>query len=61
MICTLGDAVDMIDENLPESLRLAQCGSRRTPQSHVVTVYEIAVALGVSHLDLLWPTRRTAK
>ena len=28
IIRTLGDAVDMIDENLPESLRVAQCGSR---------------------------------
>ena len=34
-------------------------GGHRNPT--VVTVYEIAVALGVSHLDLLRPTRRTAK
>jgi len=27
----------------------------------VVTVYEMAVALGVSHLDLLRPTRKSAK
>jgi transcriptional regulator with XRE-family HTH domain len=27
----------------------------------VVTVYEIAVALGVSHLDLLRPTKKNAK
>ena len=27
----------------------------------VVTVYEIAVALGVSHLDLLRPTKKSAK
>jgi transcriptional regulator with XRE-family HTH domain len=27
----------------------------------VVTVYELAVALGVSHLDLLRPTRKSAK
>src|SRR5882762_9921365 len=27
----------------------------------VVTVYEIAVALGVSHLDLLRPTRKSGK
>ena len=34
-------------------------GGHRNPT--VVTVYEIAVALGVSHLDLLRPTKRTAK
>ena len=27
----------------------------------VVTVYELAVALGVSHIDLLRPTRKSAK
>jgi transcriptional regulator with XRE-family HTH domain len=27
----------------------------------VVTVYELAVALGVSHFDLLRPTRKTPK
>jgi transcriptional regulator with XRE-family HTH domain len=27
----------------------------------VVTVYEIALALGVSHLDLLRPTKKSAK
>jgi transcriptional regulator with XRE-family HTH domain len=27
----------------------------------VVTVYELAVALGVSHIDLLRPTRKPAK
>ena len=27
----------------------------------IVTVYEIAVALGVSHLDLLRPTKKKAK
>jgi hypothetical protein len=34
-------------------------GGHRNPT--VVTVYEMAVALGVSHLDLLRPTRKTPK
>jgi transcriptional regulator with XRE-family HTH domain len=34
-------------------------GGHRNPT--VVTVYEMAVALGVSHLDLLRPTRKSAK
>jgi transcriptional regulator with XRE-family HTH domain len=34
-------------------------GGHRNPT--VVTVYEIAVALGVSHLDLLRPTRKSGK
>jgi transcriptional regulator with XRE-family HTH domain len=34
-------------------------GGHRNPT--VVTVYEMAVALGVSHLDLLRPARKSAK
>jgi transcriptional regulator with XRE-family HTH domain len=34
-------------------------GGRRNPT--VVTVYELAVALGVSHLDLMRPTGKQAK
>jgi transcriptional regulator with XRE-family HTH domain len=34
-------------------------GGHRNPT--VATVYEIAVALGVSHLDLLRPTKKYAK
>jgi transcriptional regulator with XRE-family HTH domain len=34
-------------------------GGHRNPT--VVTVYEMAVALGVSHLDLLRSTRKTPK
>ena len=34
-------------------------GGNRNPT--VVTVYELAVALGVSHMDLMRPTRKSAK
>jgi transcriptional regulator with XRE-family HTH domain len=34
-------------------------GGKRNPT--VVTVYELAVALGVSHMDLMRPTRKSAK
>jgi transcriptional regulator with XRE-family HTH domain len=34
-------------------------GGHRNPT--VVTVYELAVALGVSYLDLLRPTKKSAK
>ena len=34
-------------------------GGHRNPT--VVTVYELAVALGVSHLDLLRPTKKSRK
>ena len=34
-------------------------GGQRNPT--VVTVYELAVALGVTHMDLLRPTKKHAK